>query len=73
MQEFQKKVLYFSLLWRKEINIFCVSSVVVFISDLAFCKKHIKSIVYSLISFLYKKTKKFFFNFPMKMKPIKNL
>ena len=39
MQKFQKKVLYFSLLWRKEINIFCVSSVVVFISDLAFCKK----------------------------------
>ena len=47
----------------KEINVFCVSSVVAFISNLAFCTKYIKSIVYSLISFLRKKTKIIFFQF----------
>ena len=40
MQKFQKKVLYLSLLWRKEINAFCVSLVVVIISDLAFCTEY---------------------------------
>lgn len=50
-------------MWRKEINLFCVSSVVVFISDLAFCKKIYQKYCIFVNLFSPQKKLRYFFKF----------